>query len=52
MNELNIEEKKIFKCELFGCGDAVTLETSKSRTPNWFWRWMQYLIIGNKWTKI
>ena len=20
--------------------------------PNFFWRWMQYLLLGNKWRKI
>ena len=42
----------VWKCELFGCGDAVTLGRKSGGQPNWFWRIMQYLLIGNKWKKI
>jgi len=40
-----------WKCELFGMHTTITVEPSKENLPCWFWRTMQYLILGNKWTK-
>ena len=40
-----------WRCQLFGTGDAMTLHRSEGDQPNWFWRKMQYLILGNKWIK-
>jgi hypothetical protein len=39
-------------CCLFGGkkGDGVMISTVEA--PNWFWRQMQYLLCGNRWTKI
>ncbi len=37
-------------CELFG-GTDIIMTPLKGKVPNWFWRWMQYLILGNKWKK-
>ena len=45
------EELSEWQCELFGTGMAILLRPTKSNTPNWFWRWMQYLIFGNRWSK-
>ena len=39
-----------WRCELFGCGETIVLH--RPTAPNWFWRWMQYLILGNKWRRI
>lgn len=42
-----------WRCELFGLENAVVLhDITDSKVPNWFWRKMQYLILGNKWVKI
>ena len=40
-----------YTCELFGCGNAITLHRRPGTEPNWFWRKMQFLILGNKWIK-
>ena len=41
-----------WKCYLFG-GSATSLTwiPYKGNEPNWFWRKMQYLILGNRWVK-
>ena len=41
-----------WKCYLFG-GSATSLTWTpyKGKEPNWFWRKMQYLILGNRWVK-
>jgi hypothetical protein len=39
-----------WKCHLFGVYD-LTIQPRKGDEPNWFWRKMQYLLIGNKWVK-
>lgn len=41
-----------WKCYLFG-GSAmdITWNPYKGKEPNWFWRKMQYLILGNRWVK-
>jgi len=36
-------------CELFGCGQALTLHLPKEKVPNAFWRFTQRIIFGNKW---
>jgi len=41
-------EKPKWKCRLFGLGDNLVLNTTER--PNWFWRTMQYLLLGNKWS--
>lgn len=45
------EEQSDYKCYLFGCGNCIIVTPAKKNTPNWFWRWMQYLCFGNKWVK-
>jgi hypothetical protein len=40
-----------WECEMFGCGRSIVLYPLKKDVPNWFWRTMQYLILGNKWKK-
>lgn len=41
-----------WECELFGCGECIVISREKGKQPNWFWRLMQYLILGNKWQRI
>lgn len=41
-----------WRCELFGVGPTgIVVFPPKGRVPNWFWRSMQYLILGNKWIR-
>lgn len=40
-----------WKVELFGMGERFVLFPAKGHVPNFFWRWMQYICFGNKWTK-
>lgn len=42
---------KEWECELFGTGNNIVLTPGEGDVPNWFWRKMQYLILGNKWIK-
>lgn len=40
-----------WKCEMFGCGSyGIVLRPVKDQVPNRFWRWMQYVCFGNKWS--
>jgi len=52
MNEI-IEEPEWsdLECEIFGLGRAIVVTPLKGNEPNWFWRWMQYLVFGNKWVR-
>ena len=40
-------------CDLFGnyphCG--ISYRPLKGKEPNWFWRKMQFLILGHRWIK-
>ena len=45
--------KSNWEVTLFGTANSynhIIMETDKA--PNWFWRLMQYLILGNKWKRI
>ena len=39
-----------WKCRLFGI-DNFFFVPEKGKEPNIFWRTVQYLLIGNKWSK-
>lgn len=39
-----------WKCRLFGI-DNFFFIPEKGKEPNIFWRIMQYLLLGNKWSK-
>ena len=39
-------------CEVFGLGDLVHYYPDKNHVPNAWWRFMQYVIFGNKWKRI
>jgi len=41
-----------WECELFGSDMTLVLRPSEGHVPNWFWRWTQYIIFGNKWVYI
>ena len=41
-------------CYLFGNSPehgGIIWNPEEGKVPNWFWRKMQYLILGNKWVK-
>jgi hypothetical protein len=44
----------MWECHCFGAkdGEGIIWETTEGKVPNWFWRKMQYLILGNRWVKI
>lgn len=45
-------DRSDWQVELFGCGPyGIVWTPAKGEVPNWFWRKMQYLILGNKWRK-
>lgn len=44
-------EKSEWKCYLFGSPNGIIFYPDKGKEPNWFWRKMQYLILGHKWVK-
>ena len=45
-------EPSEWECELYGMGRAYVLQPRKGqKIPNWFWRKMQFLILGNRWVK-
>ena len=48
---IRINERSEWRCELFGMKDAITYNPVDGNVPNWFWRTMQYLILGCKWIK-
>lgn len=51
--EASPKGKYAYKCELFGSGNLIALNIPPEfKVPNRFWRWMQYLILGNKWIKL
>lgn len=37
-----------WQCEIFS---GTVIKPLKGKEPNWFWRKMQYLILGFKWGK-
>jgi len=54
MHILHTPEKSEWKCYLFGntsTNQGMIWIPNKGMEPNWFWRQMQYLILGNKWEK-
>ena len=62
-NEIKWEETYIipeppelseWTCHLFGSGGeggGISWTPAKNKEPNWFWRKMQYICLGNKWVK-
>lgn len=41
-----------WQCYLLGMGKTgITFTPREGNHPNWFWRKMQYLILGNEWFK-
>ncbi len=48
----NEPELSDWQCHLFGSnGEGISWRPLKGKKPNRFWRWMQFLILGNKWVK-
>ncbi len=38
-------------CNLFGQSDGISYHPPMGKEPNWFWRKMQYLILGFEWKR-
>lgn len=53
MNNDNVITKKPgqWRCELFGMGNNIIIRPTDDNVPNFFWRFMQRIILGNKWIK-
>ena len=50
LGSLMPENDHHWHCELYGCGpQGMCWYPPKGMVPNWFWRKMQWLILGNKW---
>ncbi len=47
---IELPPEPTWTCELYGTGKEQIWYTS--RAPNWFWRLMQRLILGNHWKKL
>jgi hypothetical protein len=48
----NEPEPGEWKCEALGLGGWLVLTPPKGKHPNAFWRVMQYLLVGNKWSRV
>ena len=50
---INNPELSEFQCLMFGSTrtNGLVWRPLKGGEPNWFWRKMQYLILGSKWVK-
>lgn len=46
-------EQSEWVCYMFGygCVNSFVWRPLKGKHPNWFWRKMQYLLLGHKWVK-
>lgn len=47
-------EKSEWVCYMFGSSSGVNnfvWRPAKGEQPNWFWRKMQYLLLGHRWVK-
>lgn len=51
MYDFETPEYSEWRCELFGMGEAIIIRPLKGKEPNFFWRFMQYIILGNNWIK-
>jgi len=43
-----------WECRLFGAadGDGLTWRPYEGNVPNFFWRFMQFVFFGNRWSKV
>jgi len=49
---IKLPDQSDWKCYLFGGSNNGMIWTpNKGEEPNFFWRYMQYLIVGNRWVK-
>ena len=51
--EIKFTKNLEWTCYLFGSkdGEGLIWVPTEGKVPNWFWRKMQYLILGNRWVK-
>mgnify|MGYP007066240878 CR=1 FL=1 len=53
IDKLEPKLSKEWQVYLFGGDENGFIWTpQENKVPNWFWRKMQYLILGNKWIRI
>lgn len=45
-----VPERSKWQVHLFG-DSGIIYRPLKGKEPNWFWRKMQFLILGNRWVK-
>ena len=52
-DSIKIDEPSDWECHLFGGygSEGLVWTPLKGKVPNWFWRKMQYLLVGNMWIK-
>jgi hypothetical protein len=48
INPFKLPEYSDWKCEIW---PGTMLIVMKGKEPNWFWRKMQYLMLGFRWEK-
>lgn len=51
---VKMPERSDWTCFLFGGrpeNSGIQWTPDKGKEPNWFWRKMQFLILGNRWVK-
>lgn len=46
-----VPEYSDWRCDLFGTNGGLTFYAQKDQVPPLFWRFMQYLLVGNRWYK-
>jgi hypothetical protein len=48
----HVKPKPKWQCELFGITGGSGVIVTVIKPPFILWRWMQFLILGNRWSKI
>lgn len=48
-SEMRWPEPSDWECDVFGMNGWMRVRPEKGKEPNWFWRQMQWLLVGSKW---
>jgi hypothetical protein len=52
LETIEIPQLSDWECELFGMGtNGIKVIPAVGNVPNWFWRWCQFLVFGNRWRR-
>jgi hypothetical protein len=48
-----LPEESEWSCYMFGGDESggFRFRPCKGNEPNWFWRWTQWIVFGNRWVK-